>query len=71
MVLVPGTSIDIPVGTAFQYQNVSDAYLKFICVSMPQWPGDSEATYVQGVWQTTVDNSLVFPGNNQQSQPSK
>jgi mannose-6-phosphate isomerase-like protein (cupin superfamily) len=52
--LVPGTSIDIPVGTAFQYRNVSDADLKFICISMPRWPGDSEATFVQGAWQATI-----------------
>jgi mannose-6-phosphate isomerase-like protein (cupin superfamily) len=52
--LVPGTAIDIPVGTAFQYRNVSDADLKFICVTMPRWPGDSEASFVKGVWQPTV-----------------
>lgn len=52
--LVPGTSIDIPVGTAFQYRNVSDADLKFICIAMPPWPGDSEASYVEGKWQPTV-----------------
>ena len=53
-VLVPGAAIDIPVGTAFQYRNVSDVDLKFICVSMPRWPGDAEATYVDGKWQPTV-----------------
>ena len=52
--LVPNTSIDIPVGTAFQYRNVSDADLKFICITMPPWPGDSESTYVEGIWQPTV-----------------
>lgn len=52
--LVPGTSIDIPVGTTFQYRNVSDADLTFICVAMPPWPGDPEATHVQGVWEPTV-----------------
>jgi mannose-6-phosphate isomerase-like protein (cupin superfamily) len=52
--LVPGTSIDIPVGTAFQYRNVSDVDLKFICIAMPPWPGDSEATHVKGRWQPTV-----------------
>jgi mannose-6-phosphate isomerase-like protein (cupin superfamily) len=52
--LVPGTSIDIPVGTAFQYRNVSDAELKFICISMPPWPGESEATFVKGIWQPTI-----------------
>ena len=52
--LVPGTSIDIPVGTSFQYRNVSDVDLKFLCIAMPPWPGDSEVTYVKGVWQPTV-----------------
>ena len=52
--LVPGTSIDIPAGTAFQYRNVSDVDLKFICIDMPPWPGDSEATFVQGIWLPTI-----------------
>lgn len=53
-VLVPGISIDIPVGTAFQYRNVSDTDLKFICITMPPWPGASEATHVKGIWQSTI-----------------
>jgi mannose-6-phosphate isomerase-like protein (cupin superfamily) len=53
-VLVPGTSIDIPVGTAFQYRNVSDVELKFICITMPPWRGDSESNYVRGKWDPTV-----------------
>ena len=53
-VLVPGTSIDIPAGTIFQYRNVSDAELKFICISMPPWPGDAEATTVMGKWTPTI-----------------
>ena len=52
--LVPGTSIDIPVGTAFQYRNLSDQELAFICIAMPPWPGDSEATYLDGVWEPTI-----------------
>jgi hypothetical protein len=28
--------------------------LKFICIAMPPWPGDSEATYVKGIWQPTI-----------------
>jgi mannose-6-phosphate isomerase-like protein (cupin superfamily) len=52
--LVPGTAIDIPVGTAFQYRNVSDIDLKFICIAMPPWPGDSEASYIEGKWEPTV-----------------
>ncbi len=52
--LVPGTAIDIPVGTAFQYRNLADTELKFICVAMPPWPGASEASFVAGVWRPTV-----------------
>ena len=52
--LVPGTSIDIPVGTTFQYRNIVDSDLKFICIAMPPWPGDSEATHVDGKWEPSV-----------------
>jgi len=54
-VLAPGTAIDIPVGTAFQYRNVSDIALKFICIAMPPWPGDAEATFIDGKWQPTIN----------------
>ena len=53
-VLVPGTSIDIPAGTTFQYRNTSEMELKFICIAMPPWPGDSEATQVEGRWRPTI-----------------
>jgi len=52
--LVPGTSLDIPTGTVFQYRNVSNSDLKFICIAMPPWPGESEATVVDGKWQPTI-----------------
>ena len=52
--LLPGTSIDIPVGTAFQYRNISKQPLKFICIAMPPWPGDHEASYVDGPWEPNV-----------------
>jgi mannose-6-phosphate isomerase-like protein (cupin superfamily) len=52
--LVPGTAIDIPVGTSFQYRNVADADLKFICVTMPPWPVDAEASLIDGIWQPTA-----------------
>ena len=52
--LVAGVSIDIPVGTRFQYRNTGEQDLKFICISMPPWPGDSEASHLQGIWTPTV-----------------
>jgi len=52
--LAPGVSVDIPVGTAFQYRNVGDAPLKFICIPMTPWPGDHEAAHLEGVWTPTI-----------------
>jgi len=52
--LQAGTSIDIPVGTQFQYRNTSTLNLKFICIAMPPWPGDSEASFVEGPWTPSV-----------------
>ena len=52
--LLPGVSIDIPVGTAFQYRCTGDAPLKFICITMPAWPGDDEASPASGPWTPTA-----------------
>jgi mannose-6-phosphate isomerase-like protein (cupin superfamily) len=49
-VLASGVSIDIPVGTAFQYRCTGAAPLQFICITMPPWLGDSEATIIEGPW---------------------
>lgn len=49
-VLRAGVSIDIPVGTAFQYRCTGAEPLEFLCVSMPRWPGDGEATFIEGPW---------------------
>ncbi|HET7690807.1 MAG TPA: cupin domain-containing protein [Nocardioidaceae bacterium] len=48
--LTPGVSIDIPVGTAFQYRCTGET-LRFLCVTMPPWIGDEEATHVRGPWE--------------------
>lgn len=52
--LVPGVTIDIPVGTSFQYRNVGSDPLRFICVTMPPWPGEQESTYVEGIWKPSI-----------------
>ena len=54
VVLETGVSIDIPVGTAFQYRCTGDIPLQFLCISMPPWPGDREATVIEGPWQPTA-----------------
>ena len=52
--LEAGVSIDIQVGTAFQYRNIGDVDLKFICITMPPWPGDQEASHLSGTWEPTI-----------------
>ena len=52
--LEQGVSIDIPVGTAFQYRCAGVDPLEFICISMPRWPGDKEATFIVGPWKPTA-----------------
>ncbi|MBO9475178.1 cupin domain-containing protein [Shimia sp. R10_1] len=52
--LAPGVSIDIPLGTAFQYRCTGEVPLTFICITMPPWPGDREASHVDGAWPPTV-----------------
>lgn len=52
--LVPGTSIEIEKGTKFQYRNVAKQDFKFICIAMPPWTGDDEATYVEGHWEANI-----------------
>jgi mannose-6-phosphate isomerase-like protein (cupin superfamily) len=53
-VLKRGTTIDIPAGTAFQYRCTGDVPLQFLCISMPRWPGDEEASVVEGPWKPTA-----------------
>lgn len=52
--LVAGASIDTVVGTTFQYRNVGEVDLKFICISKPRWPGGDEASHVAGAWEATI-----------------
>jgi len=47
---LPGLSITIPVGTAFQFRALGDEPLIFVAVTMPPWPGDDEAFVVAGPW---------------------
>jgi mannose-6-phosphate isomerase-like protein (cupin superfamily) len=46
-----GSSINIPVGTSFQFRNIGSTFLKIVITSIPAWPGASEAIPVEGKWQ--------------------
>ena len=45
-----GTSLTIPVGAAFQFRTLGDEPFQFIMLTMPPWPGEDEAEFVEGVW---------------------
>ena len=46
----PGVCISIPVGTRFQFRALGDEPLAAVGVTMPPWPGESEAYRVEGKW---------------------
>jgi len=48
--LAPGLSLTIPVGAQFQFRNDGDAPLQIVAVTMPPWPGESEAYAAIGAW---------------------
>ncbi len=48
--MVPGVSLDIPTGTAFQYRCTGSTPLVSVVTAMPPWPGDDEAEIIDGPW---------------------
>jgi len=48
--LHPGTSLSIPLGTAFQFRAVGTVRFEAVAVTMPPWPGMDEAEFVAGPW---------------------
>ena len=51
-----GDALTIPTGWAFQFRASDTGALRFICVTMPPWPGLDEAVGVEkgGPWPPTV-----------------
>lgn len=48
--LEPGLCLSVPLGTAFQFRGEGDVPLVAVAVTMPPWPGESEAVWVDGAW---------------------
>jgi mannose-6-phosphate isomerase-like protein (cupin superfamily) len=46
----PGLCVSIPVGTHFQFRALGPDPLSAVGVTMPPWPGASEAYHVEGPW---------------------
>ena len=52
-----GDSLSIPVGTHFQFRALGSAPLRAVAVTMPPWPGEHEAVFVEGIWPTAASQS--------------
>lgn len=50
----PGVCLTVPLGTHFQFRSFGYEALGAVGVTMPPWPGEGEATVVQGKWPPTV-----------------
>ena len=48
--LAAGVSLSIPLGTQFQFRCDSTEPLSAIGVTMPPWPGEDEAVFINGPW---------------------
>lgn len=54
--LTAGITVDIRLGTEFQYRADPGVDLVFLCFTMPTWSGANEAHYVnQGAWIPTSE----------------
>ena len=49
-----GVSLVIPVGVTFQVRNTGDSDICVIGQTMPAWPNNDEAEYVDGPWTPTL-----------------
>ncbi len=49
-----GVSLDIPLGTTFQFRALGDEPLRAVGATIPPWPGDGEAILAGGPWTPTV-----------------
>lgn len=50
----PGVCLTIPLGTRFQFRATGEEPLAAVAVTMPPWPGESEAYEVEGPWEPTA-----------------
>ena len=54
-----GTCITIPVGTKFQFRSLGKTALEAVAITMPPWPGDGEAMFVAGIWNSSLISGLT------------
>ena len=52
--LEPGVCLTVPLGTHFQFHCLGSERLVCLAITMPPWPGDTEAYAVEGRWQSNL-----------------
>ena len=52
--LEPGVCLTIPLGTHFQFRASAAEAVSAIGITMPPWPGESEAVQVDGPWEPSA-----------------
>ena len=50
-----GVCLTIPLGTQFQFRSFGDEPLAAVVITMPPWPGNDEAHFIGGKWETTAE----------------
>ena len=48
--LGPGVCVTIPLGTHFQFRASPAQSVSAVAITMPPWPGEGEAVFVDGPW---------------------
>jgi len=46
----PGTGLNIPLGVDFQVRTTGATAMELVIATAPPWPGEDEATAVEGKW---------------------
>ena len=52
--LTPGLCLTIPLGTHFQFRASETESVSAVAITMPPWPGEGEADWVQGRWEPST-----------------
>lgn len=52
--LSPGVCLSIPLGIRFQFRATGTEPLAAVAITMPPWPGEDEAVFVDGPWSPSV-----------------
>jgi len=52
--LEPGVCLSVPLGTHFQFRASAAESVSVVAITMPPWPGESEADFVAGPWEPTA-----------------